>query len=564
MLDERCTTIRRRSRTVAPLLAAGAIGLAAAGWAAPAPEVSGNVPINAAQQLFPQDNPSRNTSTLAASRDGKRMLAGFEDLQGLCGPPGGLACPPESPPGLSSYSFSTDGGATWTDAGSLFAIGSATTAGHPWVDRLGRSEDVEEAGDGRDRGVYFYTSRMQNGSTGTGAGLGIYRGHFGAGTFVFDDATVINSSNPAGDEYSRQAVAAAKDGSASAYVVLVNVDEICGVPLAGFGQIELWRTHDGGDTWSGPAIVAADGADITDPNNPDCGVTGHLQVAPVVAVGPRGVVYVVYQSGPQFFPDGSNGTADAIAFSRSLDGGQTFSTPVLIAQLNAMRANPPVGYAKNRINDQPRIAVAASGPHRGRVYVSFYQALAPVSGPPGQQQVVSSQAYVIWSDDRGATWSAPTPIAAPVPATGVKRFWPTVSVRPNGAVDVVYLESQEVPTGTPCSVAFNPTAHRTGPINSLVDAFWVQSRDGGATFGPPLRLSTATSNWCTAPYQFDKPLPADAFLVSNAGDYIASASGEDRTFALWPDDRNGPMDTFFGEVEGVSPESHHRDGADHE
>ena len=285
MREQRPSHPGRLRRGVVLLLAAGAMIAAGASQAAPPPKVSGNVPINSPQQLFPKDNPSRNTSSITASPDGQRLLAGFEDLQGLCGQPGGLKCPPENPPGYSSFSFSTDGGATWTDAGSPAAIGSSLTAGHPWVDRLSRSDDVEAAG-GKDHGIYFYTSKMQDSVTATGTGLGIYRGHFGASTFVFDNVTLINSPNPSGDQYSRQAIAAAKDGSAAAYIVLTNVDEICGVPLAGFGQIEVWRTHDGGNTWSGPAVVVKDGADILDPNNPDCGNTGRLQVAPAVAIGP--------------------------------------------------------------------------------------------------------------------------------------------------------------------------------------------------------------------------------------------------------------------------------------
>ena len=569
MIEERFATPTRRRRRalVLPLLAAAAVAGAAAAQADRSPQVLGNVPVNAPQQAFPADNPSRNTSSIAASLDGQRLLAAFEDLQGLCGPPGGLACTPETPSGLSSFAFSTDGGATWTDGGGLPPIGGASTAGHPWVDRLGSGEgdgggdrgdrgDRGDHADSTDSGIYFYVSRLQDATTGFGAGIGIYRGRFGTGTFALDGGAVINSANPSGDEYSRQAVAAAKDGSGRAYVVLVNVDEICGVPLGGFGQIEVWRTQDGGDTWAGPAIAVKDGADSIDPNDPNCGATGRLQVAPAPAIGPHGELYIVFQDGPQFFLDGSNAATDGIGFVRSDDGGQTFTAPVVIANLNALRADPPVGYAKNRMNDQARIAVATGGRHRGRVYVTYYSAVGPVSGPPGAQQVVSAQSFLIWSDDRGATWSAPVALGPAVPATGLKRFWPTVSLRPDGDVDVVYMESQEVATGSTCSVAFNPVAHRTGPINSLVDTFWVQSRDGGASFSAPLRVSTQTSNWCTAPYQFDGHLPADGFLVSNAGDYIGTFSVGDRTFALWPDDRNGPMDSFFGAVAGHVAGSH--------
>jgi hypothetical protein len=531
------------------------LGLAAAVWAAEPSQVSPNVPVNAPQQLFPHDNPSRNSSTLAASGDGEELLAGFEDHQGLCGPPTGLACPPETPPGVSGFSFSTDGGQSWTDGGSLFALGNAITAGHPWADRLARGGDDHHAGanhrghaDGHHgHDTYFLVSTMQDAETGNGAQLGVYRGHFGAGTFVFDDGTIVGPPDP-NDQYTRESMAAAKDGSAAAYVAIVNVKEICGVPLGGYGQIEIWRTHDGGASWQGPAIVAKEGADSTDPNDPNCGVTGLLQVAPAVAIGPRGEVYVVWQSGPRFAADGSNTPTDAIGFAASFDGGQTFSAPVSIQGHNAMRDTPPVGYAKNRMNDQARIAVAQSGPFRGRIYVGFYTPVAPVTGSPGAQSPVSSQALVMSSGDRGATWSAPVPVDAAPPPTGLKRIWPTVSLRANGDVDVVYLQSQEVATGTTCSVAFNPTSRRTGPLSSLVDTFLVRSRDGGATFSAPLRVSSQTSDWCTAPYSFH------SFLLSNAGDYIGTASVDAGTLALWPDDRTGPMDTFYSSIRGGDEE----------
>ena len=51
-------------------------------------------------------------------------------------------------------------------------------------------------------------------------------------------------------------------------------------------------------------------------------------------------------------------------------------------------------------------------------------------------------------------------------------------------------------------------------------------------------------------YQFDAALVSDGFLVSNGGDYIGSASLDDRTMATWPDDRNVFMDTFFSAIIG--------------
>lgn len=500
------------------------------------PAVSPNVQVNDPQGVFPADLPSRNTTTLAAGEEGDNLLAGWDDFQGFCGV--FRPCTPPAVPGVSGFAFSTDGGTTWTDGGTPFPIGPAATAGHPWVDRGGEGDDE----------VFYYVSRMQVGAANASAGIGVHRGHFGAGTFVFDDAQLLAPTTP-GDYFSRQAIAAAKDGSGAAYIVDVNLLAMCGRPAFGAGQIEVFRTHDSGDTWQGPVIAGADKIDSNDPSDPACGLSGTLQVAPAVAVGGQGEVYLVWQHGPHLAANGTATQSSQIAFARSLDGGVTFSTPQLLVTINNMRENPPVGYGKNRMNDQPRIAVATSGQHHGRIYVTFYQSVQPVTSPATAQSVVSSDAFLIYSDDQGATWSAPVQLAPPVPPTGVKRFWPTVEVRPGGAVDVVYLESQETqvtpnPADNECSVLIGGGLRRTGTVSSLVDTYWVQSRDGGETFGAPVRVSEQTSNWCTATYL------GVGVLYSSFGDYLGIATGGNRTFTVWPDSRNGVVDVFFAEIEG--------------
>jgi len=541
MLDKRVERKSRLRPWVVLLLAAAAGVATTAG--ADSLKVSEAVRVNAPQALFPNDNPSRNSSTLASDEKGDQLLVGFEDFQGFCVAPSNLGCPPQNPPGLSGYAFSTNGGGSFTDGGSLFALGTSIPAGHPWVARLGGKKD-KKGNDDRD--TWFYATMMRNKTTGAGTNLGVYRGHFSGNNFTFDDGQVINPPI-AGDFYTREAIAAADDGN-SAYLVTANIAKICGVSQAGFGQIEVWRTHDGGDSWQGPVIVGVEDVAVLDPTSPDCGNDGFLQVAPAVSVGPQGEVYVVWQHGPHFFLNAAgavvNSPDSTIAFASSTDGGQTFTAPVAIAELNAMRDNPPSGYAQNRLNDQPRIAVAMSGPNRGRVYVGIYPSVAPVpTGPATVQTPGSSQAYLIHSDDQGATWSPRVALAPPPPPTGVKRIWPTPSVRTNGDVDVVYLESREVATGTNCNAPIGG-ARRIGPLNSLVDTYWVQSRDGGATFGTPVKVSSVTSNWCTAPYRFG------SFTLSNAGAYIGTVSTSNHTLVTWPDDRNGPMDVFFADIKG--------------
>ncbi len=501
------------------------------------PRVGPNVRANAAQVLPGAGLLGRSETTIAATDDGQFVVAGWNDAQGFCGPPFGVACTPQTPSGLSGYAFSTDGGLTWTDGGAPPIISNVFTRGDPWLDR-----------GGFDLATFYYANLAVHQTTGADLGVSVHRGHFVGGTFVWEDVRTFNAPAAPNDFYDKEALAAAKDGSGAAYVSLTNFIARCGIPAFGFGQIEVWRTANAGNTWLGPVVVSPDVTFITNPATPGCGTTGVLQQSSAPAIGPNGEVYVAWQFGPTFSP--ATSTNAEIRFARSTDGGVSFSTPMTVASINSMRQDSPVGYNRDRINDHPRIAVATTGPNRGRIYVVYYSAVAPVTAgalspcpAPNvgslcrAQRLTSTQVFLKFSDDRGVTWSSAIPLGPAVPATGIKRWWPVVSVEPGGIVDVVYYESQETPVASnpTCNVNVGGGIRRRGPANSLVDTFWTRSTDGGATFNPRLPLSTATSNWCTAASN----------IRPNFGDYIGSTSGGNRVLATWADGRNGVPDTFY-------------------
>ena len=124
------------------------------------------------------------------------------------------------------------------------------------------------------------------------------------------------------DSYDKVAFAAAKGGSGAAYGSITNLFGVCGIPDFGFGQIEDWRTHDGGDSWQGPTIDSPDITFITDPKNPNCGLTGTYQQGSVPPIGPKGEVYVTWLEGPTFTgPKGSiESTNASIEVARSGKG----------------------------------------------------------------------------------------------------------------------------------------------------------------------------------------------------------------------------------------------------
>lgn len=490
------------------------------------PLVGPNVQVNAPQQPLPDGLLGRSETTIAGITRGARLVAGWNDADGFCGPPFGAPCTPPPVPGLSGYAYSADGGLTWTDGGAPPVFDGAITRGDPWLDTGGANKTT-----------FFYANLAVNEDDAGARGVMVHRGRFLAKDFVWYDAAIFdsprNAVTPDSDFYDKEALAAAKNGSGAVYVSVTNFQEICGIPQFGFGQIEVWRSHDSGATWQGPAIAGPEAPDSV----ASCANEGTLQQSSVPAVGPHGEVYVVWQYGPFFAADGStSGTAD-IVVARSLDGGVTFDPPVTVATINSMREDPPVAYNRSRINDHPRITVDA----KGRVYVTFYSAESKVTGvDPTQQVLVSSQVYLSYSDNRGLSWSKPKAVAPPVPPEGVKRFWPVVTINSKGAVDVVYYESLETqatpdPNDVECSVSIGSGLFRTGPNSSLIDTYWVQSRNRGRSFGAPVRMTTETTNWCNVVSN----------IRPNMGDYIGATPGGPRVFAAWADGRNGVPDTFY-------------------
>jgi hypothetical protein len=526
----------RSGAAIEPDLALLSVGLGSPSGTGPPPRVGPNILVNDPQVGLPDGLFGRSETTIAVTGNGQHLVAGWNDADGFCGLPFGAPCPAPEVPGLSGYAYSTDGGLTWVDGGAPPVLtDNAMTRGDPWMDSGGANGNT-----------VYYANLAVDADTAASLGVVVHRGRFSGKSFEWYDAHVFdspaNAVTPGVDFYDKEALVASKDGSKAVYVTLTNFEETCDLPTWGWGTIELWGSHDGGDTWQGPAIVSPDQTFITDPNDPDCGAEGVLQQSSAPAIGPKDEVYVVFQYGPTFLIDGST-TPDAdIVVARSLDGGLTFEPFVKVADINSMRQNPPVAYNRSRINDHPRIAVATSGPNRGRVYVTFYSAVSPVSGTdPTQQQLVSSQVFVSYSDDQGSTWSTPIPVAPPVPDIGVKRFWPDVTVQPNGNVDVIYYESLEIDVGVGCSASIGSGLFREGDASSLMDTYWAQSTDGGMTFNSPVKVSTVTSNWCEVASN----------IRPNMGDYIDSATGGNRVFPIWADGRNGVPDTFFSNIHGA-------------
>jgi hypothetical protein len=512
--------------------------------------VGPNIRMNAPQSPMPDGRLGRSPQAIVGDPTGTFLVAAWETMQGTCANSFGGECKAPKTPGISAIGVSTDGGKTWIDQGSPYLGGNAMTSGRPGLDR-----------GGVDNQTYFLISRATyiNGpkwsdDTPGGSnqvGLLFYRGRFKNGVLTWTDQHLFEPRGPLAILRS-PSILAAKDGSGRVWMAICYVPGICGRRGASGGQIEVYSSPDEGKTWGPPVLISPE--EFTegpkpDPNDMKCGDHGAIQILPEMALGSGGELYVTWQHGPtlQHLNPIELDHSTGIRFARSLDGGRTFSAPKELALVHSMRENPPVGYSKTTPNDMPRVAVAKDARHRGRIYVAYTSAVREVGAKDTLQVPDSSQIFLIHSDDKGTTWSPPVPVSPPVPPVGVKRLWPTLTVHDSGAIDIVYMETLEKqvtpdPDDLECQMMTVAGRRRDGKLSSLADVYWVQSTDGGDHFGPPVRVTTATSNWCKTAYDWVTT------QFANFGDILGAFTAGERTFAVWTDGRDGVPDAYLAEL----------------
>jgi hypothetical protein len=212
-------------------------------------------------------------------------------------------------------------------------------------------------------------------------------------------------------------------------------------------QLAVAHSYDGGATWQQVAVTPP----TNSAENSNTSIT----------IGRDGTVYVtwMYCIGGQSLCD--NNTKGYVVFSKSEDGGNTWSKPGLIMPVGLVY---PLPNTENTfIPDTPAIAVDnSSGSYAGSLYVVIYN----WTGTFMQVQVVRST-------DGGATWSKPVPVA---PGETHDQFLPWISVSPNGLVGVSWLD------------------RRNDPNNIDYQAFGAISGDGGLTFRPNAQLTREFSD----------------------------------------------------------------------
>lgn len=231
---------------------------------------------------------------------------------------------------------------------------------------------------------------------------------------------------------------------------------------------------------------------------------GRLVSGSVPRVGPGGEVYVVWED----FEGGLGaGTLASVRLRKSIDGGVTFGGEVTIATLTEtgdIFASTNCGRnalkGSFRVRDFPIMAVAPNG----NVYVVLS------SDPSGAD---GADVFITRSTDGGAIWS--TPLKLNDDSTTADQFFPFVTVAPNGTVLAMWYD------------------RRNDPTNTEFDVYMAASTNGGTTFGPNVRVTSQSSPLVKTLFSFD-PGVAPCYM----GDYNYATADPTSFYLTWGDNRD--------------------------
>jgi hypothetical protein len=378
------------------------------------------------------------------------------------------------------YSYSSDGGLTWT----VGCLARATSAAYnnafdPTVCYDSRGYAFICYGDYRPVGGDEYqnglfVSRSTDGGKTFGKSVGVYENlqnvkAGGGGLQPFEDKFYITAdATPTSPN---------KD---NLYVAWTHF------PAAGASQVYSARSTDGGQTWSAPVSVSRDNL-APQGSIPTC--------------GPNGEVYVAWGE------KGFSPTA-ALTFARSENGGLSFGPPTQITNVQGVGTfNTTIGRMEleqkqnMRIATFPVIAVDNSnGPNKGRLYLAYH----------GLDNGVA-HCFVRSSTDKGISWTPPKIIDRG--DAGLDVYMPSIAVDPvTGMVVVDYYDS------------------RNSPNNDGFDLYCSLSRDGFATWDE-FRITSVTTKAFT--------LGQGTSGGNYFGDYQAITAYNGTAWPCWWDCRDG-------------------------
>ncbi|HWQ17816.1 MAG TPA: hypothetical protein VNL13_08315 [Sulfolobales archaeon] len=258
-------------------------------------------------------------------------------------------------------------------------------------------------------------------------------------------------------------------------------------------SIKLIRSRDGGRTFEGPFRVSWEG------RYPDTIVQWSYPV-----VDRNGTLYVSFFGMKTERGFGEPRVVQGIWVAKSIDGGVTFSEPVLAAETHWWFPGYSGLYGFRWIVPTPAMAV---GPD-GSIYIVYEDS------PGGPESLDMSDIFLVVSRDGGASWSRPVRVNDD--AGYAAQFFPMIAVRgSDGSIHIAWGDKRLDPSG----IGY--------------DIYYTYSRDGGRTFAKNMRVTDITIN----------PLLGISFFI---GDYFGMAVTSDNVYIVWTDSRRGSLTVVPG------------------
>lgn len=355
------------------------------------------------------------------------------------------------------WSYSDNGGATWS-FGADVSLASYHYTGDPVVAFESGGNNAYLAGmawnDQTDGSIWI--AKSTNGGHSFGTPTIIAAGS--AGNYYFDKPWL--SINPANNHIYMAWVKRIPDN-------------------ANPTSMTIWftRSIDGGATFSSPVQVGSDLNTITYPKS-------H---GPQIAVGSGGKVYVSWHTSEKgISPSDSTWQPPRIFISESIDDGVTFGSSNLVAI---------------KQNSLPAIFISmGADPSSGRIYIAY----AERPTYPGDLDI-----YVATSTSAVGPWTIKRVNDDSV-GNGKVQMWPSLSVAPNGRVDVIWYDFRD-PSGK-------------------LNLYYSASKDEGATWEANTKVTDIVPGFT----------PTSLF----AGDYNTVVSTNEKAVAVWMDNRLGDPEIY--------------------
>lgn len=261
---------------------------------------------------------------------------------------------------------------------------------------------------------------------------------------------------------------------------------------------------DNGQTWT----------EVDLPPTPSTGSGGAFDLACELAVEDNGTVHVIYDTLRCL----ANCNNEQMFYSRSTNGGVSWSAPILIADFNLVgfsNANCPPAQDNRCINPFGSIAVDNSGGLcDGTLYVTYSDW---TSGG-----AINNDIWVIRSTDGGTTWSAPV-LVNDDGLSGTTQFHPFLVVD----------QSQGYPV-----VGWHDT--RNDPTARQVDYFLARSMNCGVSFQANIQVSQPSTEFNNSTISFsNENTPANPPGNPNQyGEYLGLDAQCGKAYMAWTDTRH--------------------------